>query len=152
LKSVPARHGPCQHAILVDQGNGDPVQLQFGDVGGDLPFQPLAYARIELPQFRIAVGVVDGQHGNAMGRCFEVAEGHSAHAKGGRIGLLETRVGGLNGLKLAHERVEGLIGNFRGGLRIIKVGMALNIGFQRPIVSNNFKIGLGDGLVHGGII
>ena len=111
LLAVAARGSEGEDAVLIGQGNGQAVDLEFDDVPDRLAVQQLADAFVELAQLGGTVGVVDRQHRHAMADADEPLDRLAADALGGAVGRDQFGMLGLELLQFVEEPIELAVGD-----------------------------------------
>ena len=86
-------------------GEGEAVELEFGDILEWLIAEEVADALIEGAEFSFVEGVIEAQHGGGMGEFDEAFAGGAADALGGGVEGDERGVGLFEGLEFAHAGV-----------------------------------------------
>ena len=127
-RTVAARHGPQQTAVLVSQADCGSVELQFAYILGlaDL----LANPRVELPDLVERVGVGKRQHRIAVLDRTEFVGGVAPHAPGRRVGIVELGMGRLQLLQLAQQGVELIVSDQRIVQHVVPVIMLVDLSSQ----------------------
>ena len=103
--AVAARRTGGEHPVLVDELDGDPVDLRLTDVLDPLAVQELPDAGVELRHLLRRRDVAERQHGVAMADRFELLERPRAHPLRRRVGARQLRVLGLERLEATEEVV-----------------------------------------------
>jgi hypothetical protein len=96
---------------LVVKRHGEAVQLVFADIAYFGTAGKFMHAPVPIAELFFAVDVVERQHGAGMRQLGEAGQGLAAYALGRGVGRDQLGVFGLNALELAHEHVEGGVGD-----------------------------------------
>ena len=127
-----ATGGPAlQHAVAVQDGHGQAVQLGLGGIVHRFHSQALAHAAIEVVHLLVAEGVVEGEHGHLVAHLAEALQGLRPHALGGGVGRHELRPAGFELLQLAHEAVVLGIRDLRLVEHVIEIVVVIDLAAQR---------------------
>jgi hypothetical protein len=117
--AVPTCRGIAQHAILVEQRNGDAVDLRFDhDPDWFVRQQPLQPA-VKVGDFRFRVGVIEAEHRRPMRHLRKRLQRRAADALRRRFGRGELRVLVLQIDELAIKGVVFAIADRRRRLLIV---------------------------------
>ncbi len=126
--AVAPRDGAQQRAPLVDQVDGDAINLRLHHVRGrGVRAEPFHHPLVEFPDFVLIVGVVHAQHGHNVGSRPELIYWLSADFLGGTVGGDKLGVFALEPLELFHERVELAVGDLRLVLDVVEVVVAVDL-------------------------
>jgi hypothetical protein len=106
------------------QRQAQAVEFVFGDVIDFFAAGELAHAAVEIAQRVHGKCVVEAHHRHPVAHLLKSFARRAAHALRGGIGSEQLRVLVFQLLELAHQLVEGRIGNFRVVGHVIEVFVA----------------------------
>ena len=122
--AVATRDGIVQRAIAVDQRTGHAIDFRFdGQWDGSLA-QAFVQAFVKVRHLFFREEVIDREHRQEVFSLLKGIERSSAHALGGRVGIVEIGMSLFEVLKFAEELIVFCIGNLRCGLLIIETVVA----------------------------
>ena len=138
-RAVAARGGILKHTLLVEQRNGDAVDLRLDDGLDFLPRKQLLQTHEKSGNLLLGIRVVQAEHGRTMADLRERLQRRSAHAARGRIGRGKLGVLRLQVLQFAVEPVVFLVGNRRSRLLVIAAVVLFDFPPQRGDAGGGFK-------------
>ncbi len=126
--SIAARGGADETAILIEEGDGDAIDLGFHGEG-DFGFrQQLVQPRDELRHLGLVIRIVEALHPDEMLDLGEGLKRSAPDPPGGGIGVSQFRVRLLKLRQLAQQAVKLLVGNLRRGLGVVEIVVARELG------------------------
>ena len=128
--SVAACGGLDQTSVVVDQGDGEAVELGFGDEGEVFAVEQFDGATAPVEQLFGVEGVAQAEHAFAVFDQREGASGRRADAQGGAVVDGQFGEAPLQRLQFAEEGVVGGVGDFGLIERVVEVLMTGQAGAQ----------------------
>ena len=138
-----AGSGGDEESVFVAEGEGDAVDFGFAGVAEVLMAEEFFDAGVEVADFFLAVGVVNGHHALGVADGGEGVNGFAADALGGGVRSDPIRVERLRGPEVFEEGVVFLVGDFGLGFLVIEVVMVADL------VAKFFQVGRSHELLHG---
>ncbi len=133
--TVPAGGAALEHAVAVDQADGEPVDLGLDDVleaglGDALAGEVVAHPLDPRAQLGLGAGVAEGEHRLEVGDLLQAPHGLGADALGGRVGAEQLGVRGLQRPELLEQRVILVVPDDGVVERVVAVGVVLDLAAQ----------------------
>ena len=110
-----------EEAVLVDEGDGEAVDLQLADDLGEPPVEAVGHARQPRVEAGLVVGVLEGEERHLVADVREVVHGGAADAPGGRVGGDDLGKGLLDREELAREGVVLGVADLGTGEGVVEV-------------------------------